>query len=196
VIKPYQNLSISPAASALHYGIECFEGMKAYKDKEGRIRLFRPDMNMSRLDRSMRRLSMPPIEGGGFLDCLKALLRVDADWVPWAEGGGDGLASGYSLYLRPTAIGVSPYLGVQQSDRVKLFAMACPVGPYYKSGFKPVALFADTHNTRAWPGGAGSVKVGGNYAPTILPSREAMEKHGCSQVSYGGGVDWGGFPGP
>ena len=99
VISEYKNLSISPASSSLHYGIQCFEGMKAYKDKNGQVRLFRPDMNMNRLDSSMQRLSMPPLDKEGFLNCIKKLVKLDSKWVPSEEG--------YSLYIRPTAVGTT-----------------------------------------------------------------------------------------
>ena len=156
-ITPYGNLSLSPACVALHYGIECFEGMKAYKDEQGHIRLFRPDCNMERLNHSMSRLAMPSFNGDGFIDCLKQLLRIDESWIPTEEG--------YSIYIRPTAIGTAPYLGVHASEDVKLFAILSPVGPYFKDGFKAVKLYADTENVRAWPGGVGNAKVGGNYGP-------------------------------
>lgn len=94
------------------------------------------------------------------------------------------LCSGFSLYIRPTAIGTSPYLGVQAASHAKVFVILSPVGPYYKSGFVPIRLYADALNVRAWPGGAGNTKVGGNYAPTIAPSRDAIEKHECSQVLW------------
>mmetsp|Transcript_20503 Transcript_20503/g.34305 ORF Transcript_20503/g.34305 Transcript_20503/m.34305 type:complete len:392 (-) Transcript_20503:81-1256(-) len=181
VISKYHFFNISPAATALHYGIECFEGMKAYKDANGDIRLFRPEKNMARFNSSMERLAMPTLDQEGFLACLKALLRQDASWVPEGEG--------YSIYIRPTAIGTSPYLGVEPSNHVKVYAILSPVGPYYKSGFKPVKLFADTTNARAWPGGVGAAKVGGNYGPTILPSKQASEKHGSNQVLWLYGED-------
>jgi branched-chain amino acid aminotransferase len=180
-IIPYGNFSLSPAATALHYGIECFEGMKGYKDKAGTIRLFRPDKNMERLNHSMTRLGMPSIAGNdAFLQCIKQLLKVDESWIPDKEG--------YSIYLRPTAIGTSPFLGVHASEQIKLYVILSPVGPYYKSGFVPIKLFADTHNVRAWPGGVGNAKVGGNYGPTIEPSKKAASL-GCSQVLWLFGAD-------
>jgi len=180
-IVPYGNLSISPAATTLHYGIECFEGMKAYKDKSGTIRMFRPDKNMERMNHSMTRLGMPAISGNNdFLECMKTLLKLDQSWIPDKEG--------YAIYLRPTAIGTSPFLGVHASEAIKLFVILSPVGPYYKSGFVPIKLYADTSNVRAWPGGVGNAKVGGNYAPTIEPSRKAAA-HGCSQVLWLFGPD-------
>jgi branched-chain amino acid aminotransferase len=176
-IIPFQNISMHPASTCLHYAIECFEGMKAYKGPKGELRLFRPDKNMERMNNSMARLAMPTIAGSnGFLDAIKELVKIDESWVPSQEG--------YSLYIRPTAIGTGEVLGVHASEKVKLFCILSPVGPYYKSGFKPVKLFADNKNVRAWPGGVGNAKVGGNYAPTILPSQKAALEHGCSQILW------------
>lgn len=175
VIRPFGDFSISPAATVLHYGIECFEGMKAYKDKNGFVRLFRPDCNMERFNFSMVRLAMPTFKGEALIECIKQLLRLDASWVPEGDG--------YSIYLRPTAIGLGAALGVHASETVKIFVIMSPVGPYYKNGFVPIKLLADTENIRAWPGGVGNAKVGGNYGPTIAPSKKAAEQ-GCSQVLW------------
>lgn len=175
-ITPYGDLALSPACSALHYGIECFEGMKAYKNKEGKVLLFRPDCNMARLKSSMVRLAMPDIDGEAFTECIKQLLRIDESWIPDKEG--------FSMYIRPTAIGTSPFLGVHASEQVKLYVILSPAGPYFKDGFKPVKLYADTENVRAWPGGAGGTKVGGNYGPTIAPAQLASKKYGASQVLW------------
>mmetsp|Transcript_7052 Transcript_7052/g.11810 ORF Transcript_7052/g.11810 Transcript_7052/m.11810 type:complete len:418 (+) Transcript_7052:68-1321(+) len=175
VISEYKNFSMSPACVALHYALQCFEGMKAYKDKQGHVRLFRPDRNMARMNSSMARLSMPPLDEEGYLECIKQLLRVDESWVPDEHG--------YSLYIRPTAIGTSPFLGVHASEEVKVYTILSPVGPYYSSKSKPVSLLADEENVRAWPGGVGDVKVGGNYAPTIDVGAKAQEK-GYSQVLW------------
>lgn len=149
--------------------------MKAYKTSNGEIRLFRPDCNMDRLKYSMERLSLPSINTDGLLDCIKELLRVDESWIPSEEG--------YSMYIRPTAIGTSPFLGVQAAEHCKVYCILSPVGPYYRGGFNPIKLYADTDNVRAWPGGAGNAKVGGNYAPTILPSKKAQAL-GCSQILW------------
>lgn len=181
VISPYGDLAISPAATALHYGIECFEGMKAYKDSKGKIRLFRPDCNMERMNFSMQRLAMPSINSDGFIECISQLLRIDESWIPEKEG--------YSMYIRPTAIGTSPFLGVHASEMIKLYVILSPVGPYYKAGFKPVKLYADTENVRAWPGGVGNAKVGGNYGPTIAPSQKAAKLHDCQQIIWLFGPD-------
>lgn len=113
-IMPYQDIRMDPASSALHYALQCFEGMKAYIDVEGKTRLFRPEMNMARLSRSMERLCLPSFDQAGFLDCLKELVNLDKSWIPEGEG--------YSLYIRPTAISTHPYLGVGSSSAVKLYA--------------------------------------------------------------------------
>lgn len=130
---------------------------------------------MDRLNVSMERLAMPSLDKTGFLECIKQLLLLDKDWIPDQEG--------YSIYIRPTAIGTSPFLGVHASEMIKLFAILSPVGPYYKNGFNPIKLYADTANIRAWPGGVGNAKLGGNYGPTILPSKKAGEL-GCSQILW------------
>lgn len=183
-IIPYQNLSLSPAASCLHYGLECFEGMKAYKSLNDptSLRLFRPDLNMKRLASSMDRLHMP---GSDFnhqelIKCIQELVRLDQDWIPYGEG--------YSLYLRPTVIATTKYLGVAAPDSLLLYVITSPVGPYYKSGFKPVRLTADTPFVRAWPGGTGNSKVGGNYAPT-MKAQEHATSTGYSQVLWLFGED-------
>mmetsp|Transcript_25490 Transcript_25490/g.33303 ORF Transcript_25490/g.33303 Transcript_25490/m.33303 type:complete len:410 (+) Transcript_25490:236-1465(+) len=179
-ISKFKNFEISPAASAFHYAIECFEGMKAYKDSEGNIRLFRPDKNLSRLSNSMKRMAMPDLNEEAFLECMSELLHVDSTWIPEEEG--------YSLYIRPTAIGTHPFLGVGLSESIKLYVILSPVGPYYPDGFKPVELFADTENVRAWPGGVGNTKVGGNYGPTIHPQLQAGER-GYKQILWLFGED-------
>lgn len=149
--------------------------MKAYRDAKGNIRLFRPDLNMKRLSVSMERLSMPDLDKAGWLECIKQLVRTDADWIPDGEG--------FSLYLRPTVIGTQPTLGVSRSNSIKLFCITCPVGPYYPEGFKPVRLLAETTAQRAWPGGTGDAKIGGNYAPTIRV-QAAAASHGYAQVLW------------
>jgi len=107
--------------------------------------------------------------------CIGELVRVDQDWIPSGEG--------YSLYLRPTVIATHPYLGVSPPDDLLLYVITSPVGPYYASGFDPVRLTADTPYVRAWPGGSGNSKVGGNYAPTMKPGRDAAAK-GYSQILW------------
>lgn len=179
-IIPFDDLKIHPAASSLHYGLQCFEGMKAYLDKDSNVRLFRPDKNMERMKTSCERLFLPDFDGDELTECIKKLIEVERSWIPEGEG--------YSLYLRPTAISTHPYLGVTKPDNAKIFVILSPVGPYYPEGFAPVKLFADNRNVRAWPGGIGYAKAGGNYAPTIGPQTEAAEK-GYSQVLWLFGED-------
>eukprot|EP00903_Cladosiphon_okamuranus_P020178 g18522.t1 len=180
-ISPYGDLAISPAASSLHYGLQCFEGMKAYRDADGNVRLFRPDLNIRRLNRSMKRLRFPEVDEASMIELISKLVLEDEDWIPEGDG--------YSLYLRPTAISTHPYLGVVAASNVKLFVILSPVGPYYKEGFNPIRLYADTEHRRAWPGGMGFAKAGGNYAPTIQPQAQALAEHGCAQVLWLFGKD-------
>lgn len=182
-IVPYQDLKISPAASSLHYGLACFEGMKAYKAiPDESLRLFRPDRNMWRLSNSMERLHMPgyDFDRDELLKCISELVKLDEKWIPSGEG--------YSLYIRPTVIATHPYLGLAPPDSLLLYVITSPVGPYYKTGFNPVRLTADSPYVRAWPGGTGDCKVAGNYAPTMKPQSIATE-HGYSQVLWLFGED-------
>lgn len=152
--------------------------MKAYKSlTDASLRLFRPDKNMVRLSNSMNRLHMVGAEfdHDELIQCIQELVALDEKWIPSGEG--------YSLYLRPTVIATHNYLGVAPPDSILLFVITCPVGPYYKSGFNPIRLTADTSYVRAWPGGTGNAKVGGNYAPTMKPAAEAA-KDGYSQILW------------
>jgi len=174
-IRPYSPFQIDPAASVFHYGLECFEGMKAYLDDKDNIRMFRPTKNMERMNSSLKRLYMPTFNGDEWLKCISELLKVEKAWIPKGVG--------YSLYIRPTAISTYPYVGVAASEQIKLYVITCPVGPYYPTGFNPVKLFADPRYIRAWPGGTGSIKCGGNYAMGIGPQQEAMQK-GYAQIMW------------
>ncbi|KAF9377207.1 branched-chain-amino-acid aminotransferase [Podila verticillata] len=171
-IKEYGKLQLDPSAVVFHYAFECFEGMKAYKDKDGKTRLFRPDMNMKRFNRSANRIALPSFENDELVKCISEFLKVDDRWIP--EG------RGYSLYLRPTMIGTQESLGVGASNKAMIFVIASPVGPYFPSGFAAVNLLATSEKVRAWPGGTGDAKVGGNYAPCIKPQLDA-NKEGYQQ---------------
>ncbi|KAL1845264.1 hypothetical protein VTK73DRAFT_777 [Phialemonium thermophilum] len=167
-IVPYQNLSLDPASCVLHYAFECFEGMKAYKDKQGRIRLFRPDKNMARLNKSAARIALPTFTDRNLIDILAEFARLEARFIPDARG--------YSLYLRPTMIGTQKTLGVSKPGSALLYVIASPVGPYYPTGFRAVSLEATDYAVRAWPGGVGDKKLGANYAPCVVPAVEAMSR--------------------
>lgn len=167
-IHPYQNLSLDPATCVFHYAFECFEGMKAYKDKQGQIRLFRPDKNMERFNKSAARIALPTFTPAAMIDLIARLAKVDERFIPDQRG--------YSLYLRPTMIGTQKTLGVGPPGSALLYVIASPVGPYYPTGFKAISLEATDYAVRAWPGGVGDKKLGANYAPCIVPQREAMSR--------------------
>ena len=130
---------LSPAAQ------ELFEGMKAFRGVDGKIRLFRPEQNMSRMTMGAKRACLPIFDEEEFLQCICNLVQIDQDWVPNFPSS--------SLYIRPTMIGIEPTLGINASDEVELFVILSPVGPYFSSGIKPVNLMADPKYVRAWPGG-------------------------------------------
>ncbi|EEH33351.2 branched-chain-amino-acid aminotransferase [Paracoccidioides lutzii Pb01] len=174
-IIPYQNLSLSPATSVFHYAFECFEGMKAYKDKAGGIRLFRPDKNMERLNKSSKRIALPTVDGDVVIKLISELVKLDSRFIPQARG--------YSLYLRPTMIGTQESLGVTAPNSAMFFVIASPVGPYFPTGFKAISLEATNYAVRAWPGGVGDKKLGANYAPCIVPQLEASRK-GFQQILW------------
>uniref|UniRef100_A0A673WSV5 Branched-chain-amino-acid aminotransferase n=1 Tax=Salmo trutta TaxID=8032 RepID=A0A673WSV5_SALTR len=175
-IKPFQNLSLHPATSALHYSIELFEGMKAFRGVDNHIRLFRPNLNMERMHRTADRSCLPLFDKVELLECIRKLVEVDQEWVPYSLDA--------SLYIRPTYIGIEPSLGVSRASQALLFCIVGPVGPYFTTGaFSPVSLLADPSYVRAWRGGVGAYKMGGNYGPTISVQNEAI-KQGCQQVLW------------
>ncbi|KAL9029534.1 MAG: hypothetical protein Q9196_002231 [Gyalolechia fulgens] len=167
-ITPYQNLSLDPATCVFHYAFEAFEGMKAYKTTDNELRLFRPDRNMHRLNRSAQRIALPAFDGKAFTDLLSRFVKLEERFIPATRG--------YSLYLRPTLIGTQRTLGVGPPGSALLFLIACPVGPYYPTGFRAVSLAATSTAVRAWPGGVGDRKLGANYAPGIVPQLEAAKR--------------------
>jgi len=174
-IVPYGPFQLDPCASVLHYATEVFEGMKAYKTEDGKFLLFRPEKNMHRMRSSVASVGLPDFDGDEFLKCLKELIKVDKDWIPSKKG--------YSLYVRPTMIATDPKLGVVKPSNAKLFVVLTAVGPYFPQGFKPVKLYCDENVVRAWPGGVGDRKIGGNYAPGISIT-EKVNKLGYSQMLW------------
>ncbi|KAI0390324.1 branched-chain amino acid aminotransferase [Xylariaceae sp. FL0594] len=167
-IVPYQNLSLDPATCVFHYGFECFEGMKAYRDSKGQVRLFRPDKNMERFNKSAARIALPTFSSTALIDLIARFAKLEERFIPNERG--------YSLYLRPTMIGTQKTLGVGPPGSALLYVIASPVGPYYPTGFKAVSLEATDYAVRAWPGGVGDKKLGANYAPCILPQLEAASR--------------------
>ncbi|CAG9815723.1 unnamed protein product, partial [Phaedon cochleariae] len=176
VITPFENLSIHPAARVLHYAIQLFEGTKVYRGADGKLRWFRPDLNMIRMNRSAEMIGLPTFIGTELIKCIKRLVQIDQEWVPHSEQA--------SLYIRPSMIGIDGTLGVAQSESALLYAILCPVGPYWAAGEEDsVSLLADPRYARAWPGGCGSSKLGSNYGPTIRVQSYA-NKRGLQQVLW------------
>ena len=164
-IVPYGPLSLAPSAMVLHYGQEIFEGMKAYYARDGGLCLFRPDRNAERLNRSAARMCLPEIPVEDQLAALRALVRLDREWVPRGEGA--------PLYIRPTMIGTEEGLGVRPSADVLFFIITGPVGAYYARGFDPVRILVEERFVRAAKGGVGEAKTGGNYAASLLAAKNA-----------------------
>lgn len=174
-IKPYQPLILEPSANVFHYSQEVFEGQKAYQSKMGEILMFRPLDNARRMNRSLQRMCMPEIPESDFLEAECELLKLEKRWVPTQKGA--------SLYIRAAVIGTEAALGVKASSEYLFFIILSPVGPYFKEGFKPVSLWVSDTYARAGSGGTGEAKTGGNYAGSLLATREAVQK-GYSQVLW------------
>lgn len=179
-IVPYGPLALSPAASCLHYGQTVFEGCKAYRAADGTIRLFRPEENFKRLNRSNERLCIPAIDTNICIDALNQLVELDKDWIPKAEDG--------SLYIRPFIIAVDDILGVKPGEHYLFIIILSPSGAYYSSGLTPVRIYVEGKYVRAVRGGIGEAKAGGNYAASLLAQDEAHEQ-GYSQVLWLDGVE-------
>ena len=149
--------------------------MKAYRSTKDEVLLFRPDKNAARLNNSVAAIKLPTFDEQEFIKCLSELIKIEESWVPGEKG--------FSLYIRPTAICTHSSLGVDVPEEAMLFVVNTIVGPYYPTGFKPVSLYAPTDAIRAWPGGTGDVKIGGNYAPSIMHG-ETAKSHGHDQVLW------------
>jgi branched-chain amino acid aminotransferase len=164
-IVPFADFSLSPANPALHYGQAIFEGLKAYKNEAGEITIFRPDANLHRMNLSAERLCMPALPLETFLEGLKELLRVDADWIP--------TTSGSSLYIRPFMFATGEYLGVKPADEYLFAIITCPVNAYYAT---PLRVKVEETFARAVEGGFGFAKAAGNYAGSLYPAKKAAEE--------------------
>ncbi|MEV6847485.1 branched-chain amino acid aminotransferase [Actinoplanes sp. NPDC051411] len=168
-------IAIDPASAVLHYAQEIFEGLKAYRLDDGGVAMFRPDANAARFAQSAQRMAMPALPQEAFLQSLREIISIDADWIPPGEEG--------SLYLRPFAYASEVFLGVRPALEYLYLVIASPVGPYFSGGVKPVSVWVSPDFTRAAPGGTGAAKCGGNYAAGLVAQAEAIE-HGCDQVVY------------
>lgn len=178
-IVPYAPFTLDPSAMVIHYGQSIFEGMKAYRNPQGRINLFRPEENFKRLNLSAERLCIPQIDEEYALEALKTLINLEQDWVPSAPNT--------SLYIRPFIFATDPHLGVKASTNYTFAIILSPVGPYYKEGLKPVKIFVEDEYVRAVKGGMGFTKTAGNYAASILAG-EIANKKGYAQVLWLDGI--------
>ena len=178
-IEPLRPLSLLPSAAVFHYGAEVFEGLKAYRTAEGAVQLFRVEENAKRLYTSAERLCLPPVPVEDFVEAVKALVRIDADWVPYSEGT--------SLYLRPFLFATDPALGLHRICHAMFVIVASPSGSYYKEGVRPVKIMIEREDVRAVRGGTGYAKCGGNYAAANRAAAKAEEK-GYTQVLWLDGV--------
>ena len=171
-IIPYQNISISPANAALHYGQSIFEGVKAYRLENGESAIFRLEDNFERFNRSAERLMMPEVPAEVFVEGTKQLVALDKDWIPNKEN--------HSLYIRPFMFAMDEVIGVKPSDSYKFMVLLSPTGPYYP---KPMRIYVEEKYVRAVPGGVGYTKVAGNYASSLYAAKVAKDK-GFDQVLW------------
>ena len=179
-IVPFENISLHPASTVLHYGSEIFEGLKAYRRADGKVQLFRPIENIRRMNRSAERLCLPQIPEDMAMEILTTFVDMEKDWTPSAEGT--------SLYLRPFMFGNDESLGVHAVNNAKFVIIASPVGSYYKEGINPVKIMIEDEDVRAVRGGTGYAKCGGNYAASNRAGERA-ERKGYSQVLWLDGVE-------
>lgn len=179
-LKPYEPFVLDPSAMVFHYAQECFEGLKAYRTPSGGVQLFRPERNAMRMAATHRRLCIPEVPVDDFVQAVKALVSLDASWVPSAPDT--------SLYIRPCTIAVDPKLGVHPSNTYYFFIICSPSGAYYAEGLNPVKIYVEDEMTRAAPGGMGEAKCGGNYAASLAGQVKAHEL-GYSQVLWLDGKD-------
>ena len=179
-IVPYGPISLSPAASVLHYGTEVFEGLKAYRRPDGGVQLFRPWENVARLNHSCERLGLPQLDPDDALQAIKELVRVDQRWVPNDPGT--------SLYIRPFLYSTDPTLALHGVHEASFVIILSPSGSYFSDGLKPVPIMVETEDVRAVRGGTGEAKCGGNYGAANRAGERAEAK-GYSQVLWLDGVE-------
>lgn len=175
-IEPYGEVSLDPAAVVLHYAQAIFEGMKAFRGVDGKVRLFRPDRHGARMARSAERLCIPPVPPEDFVESVKSFVALEERWVPKDPPEA-------SLYIRPFIYASEAFLGVRPAKRFEYSIICCPVGSYYAGGFEPVKIWVEREQVRAAPGGVGSAKTGGNYAGS-LQAFEKAKARGYAQVLW------------
>ncbi|MEJ2613868.1 MAG: branched-chain amino acid aminotransferase [Ignavibacteriaceae bacterium] len=180
VIQPVENLSLHPAAMFFHYGQGIFEGLKAFKTTGGEPVIFRPEDHIRRFNNSAKRLCIPEVDPEVMLNALIELVSLEKDWIPDKKGE--------SMYIRPFAFGMDPFLGVRPASQYKLIILLSPVGAYYAEGFKPVKILVQNDFVRAVRKGMRECKYPGNYAASLLAQEKAHEK-GFTQVLWLDGVE-------
>jgi branched-chain amino acid aminotransferase len=176
-IKPFENLSLSPATTFMHYGQAIFEGVKAYKNPEGEPIIFRPYDNWKRMNRSAERMAMPDVPAELFVDGIRQLIDIDRDWVPTPDGT--------SLYIRPFMIAVDEFVGVKPAEKFMFIIITSPAGPYYAN---PVSIYVQDKYVRAFPGGIGFTKAAGNYGMSMYPTMQ-IKKMGYDQILWTDGFE-------
>jgi branched-chain amino acid aminotransferase len=174
-IEPRGPIAMDPAASVLHYGQTIFEGMKAFRGSDDRIRLFRPERNAARFATSAERVCLPALPAEDFVQGIKELVLLEKSWVPSTPGA--------SLYIRPTMIATEGFLGVRPASEVLYYVIMCPVDAYYATGFAPVKIWVESNHVRAAKGGLGAAKAGANYVASLYAA-EAAKKKGFAQVLW------------
>ena len=179
-IVPFGNLPLHPAAVVLHYGMEIFEGLKAYRRPDGKVQLFRPMENVRRMNNSARRLALPTMDEELGLEAIRTFVELEQDWVPSAPGT--------SLYLRPFLYASEPNLALHAVHEATYVLIASPVGSYFPDGLKPVRIMIENSDVRAVRGGTGEAKCGGNYAAATRAG-DVAESKGYSQVLWLDGVE-------
>jgi branched-chain amino acid aminotransferase len=171
-IIPFQNLSLNPATSVIHYGQSIFEGMKAFRSEDGKVRLFRPDRNIARFNISAERMCMPSVPPALFQEGLEKLLDLDRNWVPEHKDA--------ALYIRPFMFATDEYIGVKPSETYKFMIFTCPVNKYYSGSVK---VKIEEEYSRSMPGGTGFAKAAGNYAASLYPAKLAQDQ-GYNQLLW------------
>ena len=171
-IKPYQPLLLSPSASALHYGQAIFEGIKAYRNQNDEVVIFRPIDSFRRFNISAERMEMPSVPEEIFIEGMRQLIDLDKKWIPNKED--------HSLYIRPLMFSTDEMIGVKPGEKYKFLIILSPTGPYYSA---PMKICVEHKFTRAAPGGVGYAKNAGNYGAAMHPTAEA-KRRGFDQVLW------------
>jgi branched-chain amino acid aminotransferase len=171
-IVPYGDITMSPATTFIHYGQSLFEGIKAYRRKNGEVAIFRPRDNWARFNVSARRMAMAEVPEELFMEGMRKLIEIDKEWVPDSEGS--------SLYIRPFMFGTDAFIGVKPADTFRFMIITSPAGAYYS---KPTRIYVQNKFVRAFPGGIGFTKAAGNYGACMLPMLET-KKLGYDQILW------------